>query len=64
MFETPLIYRFVPILPTLSFFETMRLIILLLQCHSLPPNSNTIKEKFLKSFSCNKDKIVRILIIS
>ena len=54
MLKTPLIRRFVPTLPTLSFFETMCLNILLMQCRSLPPNSNKIKEKFVKIFFCTE----------
>ena len=54
MLETSLVYRFILSLPTLSLFETMCLNILLMQCHSLPPNSNKILKKFLKSFSCTE----------
>ena len=61
MIETPFIYRFILILPTLSLFKTMCLNILLLQCHSLPQNSNELKKKLLKSFSCTEHIAVLIL---
>ena len=60
--ETPLIYRFIFTLPTLSLFETMCLNILLLQCHSLPQNSNKLKKKqLLTNFPCTEHKTALIL---
>ena len=61
MIETAFIYRFILTLPTLSLFEIMCLNILLLQCHSLPQNSNKLKKKLLKSYSCTEHKTVHIL---
>ena len=63
MLETPLIYSCNLTHPTLPYFETMCLNILLMQGHSLPQNSDKIKKKLLKSISSTEHKTVLILFL-